>query len=232
MPRVHANEIDIEFESFGRDKDPCLLLIMGFGAPLTVWPRTFCEALAARGFRVVRYDNRDAGKSTYLMNKGDTEYPRDAGQDGGGRACRRPLPARGHGSRRGRIARRTRRRARACRRSFDGRHDRPDVAIADHPRRTKSLVSIMSTTGRRDLPQPKPETMGALTMPPASTSREDRIAAESDRAVDSSPAPAIRGPMESFARWPKNSSNGSSSIPPAARGRWLRFSHRRRATTC
>ena len=69
MPRVRANGIDIEYESFGRDADPLILLIMGFAAPLIVWPEDLCEGLAAKGFRVVRFDNRDIGKSTHLADR-------------------------------------------------------------------------------------------------------------------------------------------------------------------
>jgi pimeloyl-ACP methyl ester carboxylesterase len=68
MPRVRANGIDIEYESFGRDGDPLVLLIMGFAAQLLFWPESLCEGLAAKGFRVVRYDNRDIGKSTHLSD--------------------------------------------------------------------------------------------------------------------------------------------------------------------
>ena len=48
------------------------------------------------------------------------------------------------------------------------------VAI-NHPDRTKSLISIMSTTGRRDLPSGNPETLSVLFRPPNSTSRDDLI---------------------------------------------------------
>jgi pimeloyl-ACP methyl ester carboxylesterase len=51
------------------------------------------------------------------------------------------------------------------------------IFAARHPTHTLSLTSIMSTTGKRDLPPAKPEAMAALTTPPASDSREDRIAA-------------------------------------------------------
>ena len=64
MPQVQANGIRLEYESFGRDTDPVVLLIMGLGAQLTRWPVPFCEKLAARGFRVIRFDNRDIGLST------------------------------------------------------------------------------------------------------------------------------------------------------------------------
>src|SRR5262245_49688604 len=70
MPQVRANGIDIEYESFGRESDPVVLLIMGFSGQLTLWPVAFCEGLAAKGFRVIRFDNRDVGKSTHLLAAG------------------------------------------------------------------------------------------------------------------------------------------------------------------
>ena len=54
MPHVRANGIDIEYESFGRESDPLILLIMGFGAQLIFWPEALCEGLAAKRFRVVQ----------------------------------------------------------------------------------------------------------------------------------------------------------------------------------
>ena len=69
MPQVRANGIDIEYESFGREGDPLILLIMGFGAQLIFWPEALCQGLAAKGFRVVRFDNRDIGKSTHLAGQ-------------------------------------------------------------------------------------------------------------------------------------------------------------------
>jgi pimeloyl-ACP methyl ester carboxylesterase len=51
------------------------------------------------------------------------------------------------------------------------------IIAAKYPKRTRSLVSIMSTTGRRDLPPGKPEVLSVLTTPPASDGREDRMAA-------------------------------------------------------
>ncbi len=64
MPRVCANSIDIEHETFGASSDPTILLIMGLGMQLIAWPEPFCRELASRGYRVVRYDNRDTGFST------------------------------------------------------------------------------------------------------------------------------------------------------------------------
>ena len=70
MPQVNANGLDIEYESFGRESDPAILLIMGFSAQMTMWPTALCQGLADLGFRVIRFDNRDVGKSTHLIGKG------------------------------------------------------------------------------------------------------------------------------------------------------------------
>jgi pimeloyl-ACP methyl ester carboxylesterase len=65
MPRAHLpNDIELEYETFGSSDDPTLLLVMGFTAQLIAWDVGFCEMLAARGFHVVRFDNRDCGLST------------------------------------------------------------------------------------------------------------------------------------------------------------------------
>ncbi|MBX7528037.1 alpha/beta fold hydrolase [Qipengyuania sp. 1NDH10] len=58
-----ANGIDIHYEEHGDPSHPAMLLIMGFGAQLTLWPEELVEELAGRGFRVIRYDNRDIGLS-------------------------------------------------------------------------------------------------------------------------------------------------------------------------
>ena len=56
--------IEIAHESFGDPADPTLLLVMGLGMQMLGWDEEFCELLAGRGFRVVRFDNRDIGLST------------------------------------------------------------------------------------------------------------------------------------------------------------------------
>jgi len=59
-------ELKICFETFGDPQDPALLLIMGLGTQMIGWPDGFCAELAERGFFVIRYDNRDVGRSTHL----------------------------------------------------------------------------------------------------------------------------------------------------------------------
>src|SRR5271165_3919317 len=70
MTAVRANGITIEYEEFGPPDAPVVLLIMGLGMQLVAWPNSFCEGLAARGFRVIRFDNRDAGLSSRIRSAG------------------------------------------------------------------------------------------------------------------------------------------------------------------
>lgn len=63
MPRLQANGIAIEYESFGDTAMPAVLLVMGLGTQMIAWPEPFCEMIAEKGFRVVRFDNRDVGFS-------------------------------------------------------------------------------------------------------------------------------------------------------------------------
>lgn len=60
------NGIELCYETFGDHRKPAILLIMGLGGPMGWWTTEFCTRLAARGYYVIRYDNRDTGKSTKL----------------------------------------------------------------------------------------------------------------------------------------------------------------------
>src|SRR5437899_2731369 len=64
MPQVRANGLNLEYESFGDPKADPIVLIMGLGAQMILWPDDFCRALADAGYHVIRYDNRDVGLST------------------------------------------------------------------------------------------------------------------------------------------------------------------------
>jgi proline iminopeptidase len=64
MPQAICNNISIEYETFGNPNKPAVLLIMGLGAQMIVWPDRFCQLLAEEGYYVIRFDNRDIGLST------------------------------------------------------------------------------------------------------------------------------------------------------------------------
>lgn len=70
MPRVHANGIELEYDERGDPQATPLVLVMGLGAQMIHWPEGFCDGLARRGFRVIRFDNRDSGLSTCFDQAG------------------------------------------------------------------------------------------------------------------------------------------------------------------
>jgi len=61
-----SDEITLCYEAFGDPADPPALLVMGLGTQMIAWHEDFCRELAGRGLYVVRFDNRDAGRSTHL----------------------------------------------------------------------------------------------------------------------------------------------------------------------
>lgn len=66
VERAHNGAVELAYETFGPPDGEPLLLIMGMGSQMVWWPDGFCEALAARGFAVARFDNRDSGLSTHF----------------------------------------------------------------------------------------------------------------------------------------------------------------------
>ena len=60
------------YETFGDASDPTALLIMGLGTQMVAWHEDFCRQLADRGFHVVRFDNRDIGRSTHVAGRPPT----------------------------------------------------------------------------------------------------------------------------------------------------------------
>ena len=63
-----VGEIEIAYETFGEPSDPTVLLVMGLATQMIAWHEDFCRELADRGFHVIRFDNRDVGRSTALRH--------------------------------------------------------------------------------------------------------------------------------------------------------------------
>jgi pimeloyl-ACP methyl ester carboxylesterase len=61
---ARVGDVELAYETFGDPAHPALLLVMGLATQMLGWRAPFCEALAARGFHVIRFDNRDVGRST------------------------------------------------------------------------------------------------------------------------------------------------------------------------
>ncbi len=66
MANLSTNNIQIEYEIFGKTSDPTLLLIAGLGGQMNYWPIDFCTSISEKGFQVIRFDNRDTGLSTKI----------------------------------------------------------------------------------------------------------------------------------------------------------------------
>jgi pimeloyl-ACP methyl ester carboxylesterase len=64
-----VGDLQICYEAMGPEDGPPLLMIMGLGAPMIWWDDDFCALLASRGFRVIRFDNRDIGLSAKLRGR-------------------------------------------------------------------------------------------------------------------------------------------------------------------
>src|SRR3954469_2619794 len=70
MPEQTARvgDLDIAYETFGDPADPAVLLVMGLATQMIAWHDDFCAELAERGFHVIRFDNRDVGRSTAMRD--------------------------------------------------------------------------------------------------------------------------------------------------------------------
>jgi pimeloyl-ACP methyl ester carboxylesterase len=170
VPRVRSNGIELEYESLGSADDPALVLIMGLGAQLIDWPQEFCEQLVERGFRVIRFDNRDSGLSGGFDEFGPPDLAAILGGDASGAPYLLSdlaadtaglLDALGLDA------------AHIVGASLGGMI--AQQFTIDHPERVRSLCSIMSLTGDPSVGQTTPEASVVLGRPPAAN-RDEAIA--------------------------------------------------------
>lgn len=176
MPQIQANGLTLEYDDHGAAGDPPVVLIMGFSAQMTMWPLSFVNALVEKGFRVIRFDNRDIGLSTHLSEKGapDVGAAMMAAMSGQVNKTAPYLLDDMAADTVGLLDALNIQTAHIVGASMGGMI--AQIVAAKYGARTRSLVSIMSSTNRPGLPQAAPEIMGALVTPPASPGREDRIA--------------------------------------------------------
>ena len=166
MPNIAANGLSLHYESLGNETDPAILLIMGLGVQMILWPDPLVDMLVQQGFRVVRFDNRDIGLSSHLDHLPIPNVALESVK------FMMHLPVK------------------APYLIDDMVNDtaaliealgflRPHVVgasmggmiaqnlAARYPESVASLTSIMSTTGRRSLPRPTWQATRALLEPPA-----------------------------------------------------------------
>jgi pimeloyl-ACP methyl ester carboxylesterase len=164
MANVSANGVSIEYECFGDSGRPTLLLIMGLGAQMIFWEDEFCREIARRGFRVIRFDNRDCGLSRHFNELGvpDVLAAMTAALSGGTVQAPYALADMAADAV-GLLDALDIRRAHVVGASMGGMIAQA-IAIA-YPDRVLSLTSIMSTTGNLELPPARPEAMTTLLTP-------------------------------------------------------------------
>ena len=184
MPFATNGDIRICWESFGDPGAPAILLINGLGSQMTRWPEGFCALLVERGYRALRFDNRDTGLSTGF-GEGEAYTLEDMAAD-----AMAVLDAAGVEA------------AHLAGVSMGGMISQ--VIAADHAHRTLSLTSIMSTSSAPGLPQATPRAMAVLTQPTPDfrTDPEAHIAAavENARVIGSPAFPWPDGALAERAR--------------------------------
>ena len=148
---ARVGEIELCYERFGDPAAPPVLLVMGLGSQMVLWDDRFCETLAGRGFHVIRFDNRDVGRSTILRaskvpsrmqlfvrdRRGAAYSLDDMAADAAGLLRQLDIGS-----------------AHVVGVSMGGMI--AQLLAIQHPRRVRSLVSIMSTTGNQRVGQAHP----------------------------------------------------------------------------
>lgn len=160
-----ANGIEIVYDMFGEPDKPPVLLIVGLGQQMIAWDEEFCAQIAARGYRVIRFDNRDTGLSTKLDEAGvpnmavvfeamvegkpvDSPYSLlDMAEDAVGLLDTLGIES-----------------AHVVGESMGGMI--AQRMVIHHADRVRTLTSIMSSTGEPGLPPPTPEAMDILANRP------------------------------------------------------------------
>ena len=158
MTSVTANGIRIEYEEYGDPDDPAVVLIMGFAAQMVVWPEDFCRALAEQSLRVIRFDNRDAGLSTHFDNVKAPGMARTMFGTLLGFKFKVPYSLDDMAlDTIGLLDALDIRQAHIVGASMGGMI--AQIIATKHADRAKSLTSIMSTSGSRKLPGPRPKVL-------------------------------------------------------------------------
>jgi pimeloyl-ACP methyl ester carboxylesterase len=157
MPRAHGNGVELEYETVGDPAGRPLLLVQGLGAQLISVEDGLCQELASRGFLVIRYDNRDAGLSTWFDDARPVNLAAIWGGDHSSLAytvedmaddAAVVLDAAGVPA------------AHVAGISLGGMI--AQLLATRHPARVRSLASIMSTTGDRAVGRPTGEAASVL----------------------------------------------------------------------
>jgi pimeloyl-ACP methyl ester carboxylesterase len=185
--------LDIAYQLHGDPNDPPVLLIMGLAAQLVHWPEGFVDALVGHALQVIRFDNRDAGRSTHIHDAprpdlraalaGDLSSASYTFSDMAADAVGL-LDALGIGA------------AHVVGASLGGAI--AQTMAIEHPDRVLSLVSMMSTTGNVSVGQAHPDTLRQLFGGPPATTRDEAVE-RAVRAMSVIGSPAFPPDLEAVA---------------------------------
>jgi pimeloyl-ACP methyl ester carboxylesterase len=174
MTKIRANGIELEYDETGPANGIPFLMVNGFGSQMTSWSDEFRQSLASSGLRFIRFDNRDVGLSqkwhgiipdirevVQAVREGRTpDIPytlNDMAADAAGLLDALKIES-----------------AHIAGASMGGMI--AQLVALNHPEKTRSLISIFSTTSDPSLPPSSPEALATLTTPPPSTDRAAVIA--------------------------------------------------------
>ena len=222
MPTITTPNTGIEifYEEHGPAEAPALLLVMGLGAQMTLWPDELVAALAGEGFRVIRYDNRDIGLSQKFEGARAPSLPiqvlrkkigfparvpyslKDLADDGIGLLSALGID-----------------KAHVVGASMGGMI--VQLMAIHHSERLLTMTSIMSTTGSGRLPQAEKNAIGALTAP-LKAMDEDTLVAHGINIVRNIGSPdSAEFPFDEAAQRERVLANMRRSVYPAGLPRQL-----------
>lgn len=169
--KVGLAKIDIAYERMGDAGAPAVLLIMGLGVQMIQWPEAFCRALVDGGLHLVRFDNRDIGRSTHMTGAPPPDLPAALRGDLSSASYTLADMAADSAGLLDALGIEKAHIVGASMGGAIGQH----MAL-DYPQRVLSLTSIMSTTGNIAVGQPAPGVIAELFGGPRAVTRDDVIA--------------------------------------------------------
>ncbi|WP_127530276.1 alpha/beta fold hydrolase [Paenibacillus kobensis] len=164
MNILKVNGVELAYDSFGNENNEAIILIAGLGTQMIRWTAPFCEMLAARGFRVIRFDNRDVGCSTHFSHYPTLNFDALATALMSGQRPDIPYTLDDMSTDViGLLDALSIDRAHIVGRSMGGMI--AQLVASEYPERVISLTSIMSSSGNPNLPQASQEAMALMTKP-------------------------------------------------------------------
>jgi pimeloyl-ACP methyl ester carboxylesterase len=164
MNILKGNGIELAFDCFGDETGEAILLISSLGTQMIRWTVPFCQELATRGYRVIRFDNRDSGCSTHFSQIAAPDFPSLATMLSAGQQPDVPYTLYDMANDAvGMLDALSIDRAHVIGQSVGGMI--AQIVACESPERVLSLTSIMSSTGNPALPPVPPDLMTMMTRP-------------------------------------------------------------------